>query len=109
MTQDLDKALQLRTEALALLQEAQAIDGLKPFTVTHTHSHGESTYILWAAATPSKDEAVAVLDCEFESDRDETLTVDECFTLEEMTGVSTTARLQDIQASFDSLADTNRG
>ena len=98
----LDRGLRLRTQALALLQEAQAADGLKPFTVTHTHSYGESTYVLWAAETPTQEHAKAVLDCEFEPERDETLAVEDCFTLEEMTGVALTARLQDILDSSES-------
>ena len=98
----LDRGLRLRTQALAMLQEAQAADGLKPFTVTHTHSYGESTYVLWAAETPTQEHAKAVLDCEFEPDREETLAVEDCFTLEEMTGVALTARLQDILDSSES-------
>lgn len=97
-----DQGLRLRTQALALLQEAHAADGLKPFTVTHTHSYGESTYVLWAAETPTQEHAKAVLDCEFEPDREETLAVEDCFTLEEMTGVAMTARLQDILDSSES-------
>lgn len=98
----LDKGVLLRTKALALLQEAQALDGLKPFTVTHTHSFGESTYVLWAAEKPTLEEAEAVLDSEFEPDREETLAVEDCFTLEEMSGVAVTARLPDILESLQS-------
>lgn len=97
-----DKGLLLRTKALALLQEAQAVDGLKPFTVTHTHSFGESTYVLWAAEKPTQEEAKAVLDSEFEPDREETLVVEDCFSLEEMSGVAVTARLPDILESLQS-------
>lgn len=97
-----DKGLLLRTKALALLQEAQAVDGLKPFTVTHTHSFGESTYVLWAAETPTQEQAEAVLDSEFEPDREETLVVEDCFSLEEMSGVAVTARLPDILESLRS-------
>lgn len=92
----MDRGLFLRTKALALLQDAQALDGLKPFTVTHTHSHGESTYLLWSVERPSQDDAQAVLDSEFEPDREETIVVEDNFTLEEMTGVAQTARLKDI-------------
>jgi hypothetical protein len=105
----LTKGLILRSKALALLQEAQALDGLKPFTVTHHHSYGASTYVLWAETQPSEDEAEAVLDAEFEPDRDETLEIEDNFTLEEMTGVATTSRLQDIQESFEPAEHVNRG
>lgn len=104
----LNPGLRLRTQALALLQEAQAFDGLKPFIVTHTHSFGETTYVLWAAETPSQIEAETVLDCEFEPDREETLVVEDCFTLEEMAGVSVTARLPDILESLQSPGQNNR-
>lgn len=92
----LNRGVRLRSQALALLQEAQSFDGLKPFTVTHTHSYGESTYVLWAAEMPTQEHAKTVLDCEFEPEREESLAVEDGFTLEEMTGVALTARLQDI-------------
>ena len=97
-----DRGMLLRSKALALLQEAQVVDGLKPFTVTHTHSFGESTYVLWAAETPSQEEAEAVLDSEFEPDREETLVVEDCISLDEMSGVAVTARLRDILQSRQS-------
>lgn len=96
------KGMLLRTKALALLQEAQAVDGLKPFTVTHTHSFGESTYVLWAAEKPTQEQAEAVLDSEFEPDHEETLAVEDCFSLEEMSGVAVTARLPDLLESLQS-------
>lgn len=97
-----DKGLLLRTKALALLQEAQAVDGLKLFTVTHTHRFGESSYVLWAAEKPTQEQAEAVLDSEFEPDREETLAVEDCFSLEEMSGVAVTARLPDLLESLQS-------
>ena len=91
--------LQLRVQALALLKAAQAMDGLKPFTVTHSHATGESTYVLWAKEITTVDQAESVLDSVFEPDKDEWLAVEENFALEEMTGVAVTARLDDILAS----------
>jgi len=95
----MDKGLIQRTSALALLRDAQGSDGLKPFAVTHIHSDGESTYVLWSVKTPTAEEAEAVLDCEFEPERGESLVVEESCTLEEMTGVDASARLPDILAS----------
>ena len=100
----LDQGLHLRNQALSLLQAAQDADGLKAFTVTHTHSFGASTYVLWAAEKPSEEVAQAVLDEKFEPERDETILVEDCFTLQEMTGVANTSRLHDLlerDESFD--------
>lgn len=43
-----------RQQALILLQEAQAIDGLKPWLFTHTKSNGlHDDYLIWADKPPS--------------------------------------------------------
>ena len=100
------EALQLRTQALALLEEAQQLDGLKPYTVTHSHCAGNSTYIIWAASMPSEEQAKSVLDSEFEPWRDEHLTVEGHHFLDEMAGASVTSRLPDILESFSALASS---
>ena len=46
-----------RRQALACLRAAQALDGLAPFAVTHTHRSGQSTYLLWAKEPPSAEMA----------------------------------------------------
>lgn len=83
----------LRNQALAMLQQAQVFDGLRPFAVTHSHGYGDSTYVFWAAQTPSKQEAELVLEAEFEPDMGETLTIEDGFTLAEMTGADEAAVL----------------
>nr|WP_314710554.1 hypothetical protein [uncultured Comamonas sp.] len=98
------KALQLRTQALAMLQEAQQLDGLKPYTVTHTHDAGCSTYVIWAESMPSEEHAKSVLDCEFEPWRDEYLSVEGHHFLDDMAGASVTSRLPDILESLPALA-----
>ena len=102
----MDKGLSLRVKALALLQEAQAVDGLKPFTVTHIHANGEATYLVWASETPTKEQAAACLDSEFEPVRDERLAIEDSFSLEEMSGVALRARLHDV---LDSDCQTDQG
>lgn len=87
------KALSLRVQALGLMQEASAIDGLKPFSVTHNHQEGSSTYLLWAKGAPSEEDAAAVLEADYEPERDESLDIETVFSLEELTGVAVTARL----------------
>lgn len=94
------KALQLRTKALALLEEAATLDGLKPFGVTHRHEYGASTYLLWAHDTPDEDQATKVLDAEYEPDKEE-LNIETSITLEELTGVAMTARLPAILAATE--------
>lgn len=91
-----DRGLFLRTKALALLEEAQAVDGLKPFVVTHSHNYGSSSYIAWNHETPDEDNAEKVLDAEYEPDKNESLTIEESITLSEMVGVSLPSRIPDI-------------
>ena len=101
VTQDIDRGLQLRVQALALLEQARALDGLRPFTVTHAHSFGSSTYMLWSTTAPTAAQAQVVLDCDFEPHRDETLTIEDNFSLEEITGVALAARLHDNMDSMN--------
>lgn len=95
------KALQLRTKALALLEEAATLDGLKPYSVTHRHEYGASTYLLWSLDEPDEDDAVKVLDADYEPDEGEELDIETSLTLEELTGVAVTARLPDILAATE--------
>lgn len=95
------KALQLRNKALALLEEAAALDGLKPFSVTHRHEYGASTYLLWAPDAPDEDDAAKALDADYEPDKGEELDIETSFTLEELIGVAVTARLPDILAATE--------
>lgn len=92
-SRDLDRALALRAQAVGLLQEAQALDGLKPFTVTHSHRFGDTTYLVWSAQEPTEQQAVAVLESEFEPERDEHLAIEGNHTLEEVAGLAINARL----------------
>lgn len=93
------RALQLRARALALLQEARELDGLRPFAVTHRHKFGSSTYLLWAARTPQEHEAAAGLDADYEPDREE-LAIEEGLTLEQLAGVALESRLPSILESL---------
>lgn len=87
------KALALRVQALGLLQEAQALDGLRLFVVTHHHEYGASVYLVWSDDSPSEEDACLVLDAEFEEDRNESIDIDPSLTLEEMTGVAPASRM----------------
>lgn len=93
------KALQLRTQALGLLEEAASLDGLKPFSVTHRHRYGVSTYLLWAPDVPNEDEAAQVLHTDYQPTKGEELNIETSFTLDELTGVMVAARLPDILAA----------
>jgi len=41
-------ALDMRKEALALLEKAESLDGLKPKIIMHQHEYGQSGYIGWS-------------------------------------------------------------
>jgi hypothetical protein len=80
------KALAMREQALGLLQMAQAIDGRRPYLVTHTHECGSSGYVIWHTHAPTEKQAAALLDAQFEPDRNESLTIEDNLTLRELTG-----------------------
>lgn len=86
------ESLVLRTQALGLLQQAEAIDGLKPYIVMHEHRFGISGYMAWHYRELNEADASSVLDEEFEEERGEVLTIESNVSLEELTGVSTSAR-----------------
>ena len=102
------QALKLRIEALALLQKAEALDGLKPYAVTHQHRFGASTYFIWASHAPSTEEACAVLDGPFEPKLEESLDIMGYFTLDELTGVSIGSRLDNL-VEFDASSGWKPG
>lgn len=92
-------ALALRMQALALLKQAQAIDGLKPFALAHEHRGGTSVYLCWANMQPTEEEACEVLSAfgnEFEPEREEVITVEDELTIEQIAGVDPNARVADL-------------
>jgi hypothetical protein len=65
-----DDAELLRAEAAALLERAQALDGLKPFLAWHSRrNRGDSPHMVWASSNPGHrvDEVLAE---EFDPERD---------------------------------------
>lgn len=98
--QDQTKALSLRAQALALLEQAQAIDGLKPFVVMHDHEFGASGYVCWFDREPRQEEAEAILETEFEPDRGERLQVDS-LTLAELAGTAVSSHLAAVEEPQD--------
>lgn len=69
-------ASELRKQAHELIESAAVIDRLQPYVLAHEHSYGTTTYLAWFDHFPSETDAVSVLDCEFEPDREETLTIE---------------------------------
>lgn len=100
------EALSLRIQALALLERAQALDGLRPFALHHAHDCGDSTYIVWSSREPEIDEASQMLDAEFEPDRGENLSIESSITLQEITGTVPSARVHD---TIESVVDVAGG
>lgn len=78
----------LRARALALLQDAEAIDGMKPYLIVHSHEYGESVYVGWGSKKPDETAAARLLDAEFEPDRGETIEIHDDLTLSELTGTA---------------------
>ena len=62
------QALSLRVQALALLQQAQQLDGLKPFLIHHSHQYGTTGYLVWGTEEPDEVTAAKLLDSEYEPD-----------------------------------------
>lgn len=101
-------ALMLRVKALALLQQAEALDGLRPFMVIHEHDMGAAGYLAWNHDVPSEKEASAVLTSEFEAGREEVLTVMSDVTLDEIAGVAPSARIQDVLQAVEDQETESR-
>lgn len=89
------KALELRVKAQALLEQAQALDGFKPFAIVHDHQYGVSCYLAWHLQEPTQSQAESILHCEFEPDRSESLHVLSDLTIAELCGVSLPSRIED--------------
>ena len=94
-----DIALRYRVQALALIEQAQAADGLKPFVVTHMHRFGSSAYLLWAPEQPTEEQAALVLDSDYEPERQEGLEIEANLSLDELCGVAVASRLDAIMES----------
>jgi hypothetical protein len=77
----------LREQARNLLEQAEGLDGQKAFVIAHEHEYGTSIYLRWFREHPSEEEAAAVMDSEFEPDREEYLTI-EPLGLDDMTGTA---------------------
>ncbi len=87
----------LRAQAAALLERAQALDGLKPFLALHSQrNRGDSPYMVWASSNPGH-RADEVLTEEFDPERD-ALTVLDLLgageTLSCLTGVAPSTRVR---------------
>jgi hypothetical protein len=76
----------LRRQVLDLLTKAQSIDGLKPFSVVHSHKHGEGHYLVWADKQPSQADLAEQIPS-FEPEREEYLVVNAVDRLEELAGL----------------------
>lgn len=101
MSTDHDQGLRMRVQALALLQQAAAMDRLKPYAVTHRHEHGSSTYLLWSHDVPSEAQAAAVLEADYEPEKGESLDIETLFSLEEICGIAPSSRLDEIAGSSE--------
>jgi hypothetical protein len=97
------KALSLRAEALAILQEAEVLDGLKPFIVVHQQADRNDVYMCWAGARPSCDEVEAMLDAKFEPAMGEKLITEQIDSLKEVAGTLLSRRIADVLA-YEPLA-----
>lgn len=79
----------LRSQALALLQQAQELDGLKPFIVTHSHEWGNPSYVTWArGAHLTEADAEAVLESKYEPEKGESLAIEEHVPLSKLVGLA---------------------
>jgi hypothetical protein len=77
----------LRRQALEVLQEAERLDGLKAFTVTHVYMHGEGHWVVWARQTPVLAELQTTFP-DFEPDLDEFRSVSAPMPLQVLVGLS---------------------
>ena len=87
----------LRAQAAALLERAQALDGLKPFVALHSQRNlGDSPYLVWASSNPGH-RADEVLADEFDPERDALTLLDLTeagLTLSSLTGAHPNTRVR---------------
>jgi len=100
------QALSLRGPALALVQQAQQLDGLQPFLIHHSHQFGSTGYLVWGTTEPDDEVAAKMLDSEYEPDKEEGLDIESSVTLEEIAGTSSSHRIPDVLASQTAADDT---
>ena len=84
----------LRRQVLDLLTKAQSIDGLRPFSVVHSHKHGEGQYLVWADRQPSQADLAEQIPS-FEPEREEYLVITEVDRLEELAGLACVVPITD--------------
>jgi hypothetical protein len=41
--------------AMDVLKEAEALDGMKPYTATNNHKHGQDEQVIWSDEMPSAE------------------------------------------------------
>jgi hypothetical protein len=78
------EAMELRRQALALLQQAEKLDSLKPYVIRHEQQWGDEERLVWAAAVPSHEAAKKSVG--FQEWQNERVLVQQCFPLEQLTG-----------------------
>ena len=98
------QALALRTQASALLEQARALDGLRPFAVVHAHEYGEYLSLGWGpfgqGERPSQSQCEAILQEPFEENRDESLAVYD-FSIAELCGLVPSGRFPALHDARD--------
>jgi len=103
------EALSLRVQALALLQQAQQIDGLKPILINHRHQYGSTGYLVWSAEDLTEKVASKMTDSNFEPELDETLDIESVISLEQVAGTDITQRVPDVLKSSPIDDDDDSG
>jgi hypothetical protein len=99
------EAMELRRKALALLQQAERLDSLKPYVIRHEQQWGEEKRLVWAAAEPSHEAAKKSVGSE--EWQNERVLVYPCFPLAELTGADPKTRWC-TAAETKKVADTER-
>ncbi|PRD92271.1 hypothetical protein C6P88_16570 [Burkholderia contaminans] len=99
------EAMVLRVKALGLLQQAEAVDALKPFVVLIGHGDETTACLAWNHNEPSRKEVEALLGGELGAHRGHRVLVESKVTLEEIAGVALNARIPDILNSHISGED----
>lgn len=81
-----ERARFMREQAADLLRQAESLDGMHAFAVTHTHKFGASTYITWDHI-PSLTEERAASACEGNYDSDTDMLYIDDLSIDELTGL----------------------
>lgn len=96
-----DAGRMLRVQALALMQEAERVDGMKMYQITHNHRHGHDDFFVWSKNFPEPKKVIGQDTLEI----GDSIEANPFRPLEQILGVDPISRMDDLLMMADSGLD----